>query len=80
MTLEQLHALGKDLREPKFEEAGRWRCKSHPRYRAKGKPRLACEGCWWLWFVTQGSTGLGWDGHIPHLVAWTSRSRRADNG
>jgi hypothetical protein len=28
LTLEQLHALGKDLREPKFEEAGRvheWR-------------------------------------------------------
>ncbi len=26
------------------------KCKIHPRYQAKRKPRLACEACWSLWF------------------------------
>ena len=25
-------------------------CRKHPRYLAKLRPRVACAGCWWLWF------------------------------
>lgn len=25
-------------------------CKVHPRYKGVRRPRLACEGCWRLWF------------------------------
>lgn len=37
------------------------RCKKHPRYKAKRKPRLACMGCWCLYLTFNGfhySTGL----------------------
>lgn len=30
-------------------------CKEHKRYRAIYKPRLACEGCWRLWFDKERS-------------------------
>lgn len=26
------------------------RCKKHPQYRAKGKPRGKCVGCWTVWW------------------------------
>ncbi len=26
-------------------------CRSHPRYRAKRKPRTSCETCWLLWIA-----------------------------
>lgn len=26
------------------------RCKHHKRYRGLRKPRISCEGCWWIWF------------------------------
>lgn len=25
------------------------KCKDHPRYQAKRKPRVACEMCWRMW-------------------------------
>ncbi len=25
-------------------------CRYHPRYKAKLKPRIPCEACWWLYF------------------------------
>jgi len=29
------------------------KCKRHPRYQAKRKPRLACEDCWRKWFAAE---------------------------
>ncbi len=28
-------------------------CKKHPRYQAKRKPRVLCEGCWHFWFEAE---------------------------
>lgn len=29
------------------------KCKAHPRYQMKRKPRALCEDCWALWLYTK---------------------------
>ncbi len=39
------------LEQLRSELSDQYRCKTHPRYQAKGKPRSTCEGCWRLWIA-----------------------------
>lgn len=32
-----------------LDDRGTFRCKKHPKYQAKRRPRTACEACWRRW-------------------------------
>ena len=42
----------------------RFRCRAHTRYAALVKPRVACEGCWWVWFHYRQASVMD----LPRLV------------
>jgi hypothetical protein len=27
------------------------KCKKHPKYKAKSRPRVPCYGCWWMYLT-----------------------------